>query len=105
MVESLAKHLHLNNAIERTIAKVGQCSGLFVIALLAMDDFGSKSTLLVKRTNVPRVVDRTRDCDKLMLRTTLAQLLELFETAIDNVLVAEMSKSDASAKPFLLLQF
>ena len=71
VVETLAEHLHLNDAVERTVPKRAHDRRLLVVALLAMDDIGVVPALLVERPDLARVANRACNPDQLVSRSAL----------------------------------
>src|SRR5882672_933016 len=105
MIEALSQHLHLNDAIESSIAKRSENRLLLLSALFTVDYVGVEATFLVQRPDFFCMVDRARDRDQLMLGSTLSKFLKLCKAAIDKMLVAGFGKGDTSTEPVILLQF
>src|SRR5690349_19664762 len=57
MIEALAQHLDLNDAVQCAIAQIGKYRFLLLRSLFAMYDGGVKTSFLVERTDLICVID------------------------------------------------
>src|SRR2546422_432203 len=61
MIEALAKHLHLDNAVQCPVLEIADDLFLLIRIELAVDDFRPGPALFVERADTLSVIDRARD--------------------------------------------
>ena len=103
VVESLAEHLYLDNAVELAAREASFHLSLLVLVHLAVDQVCLEPARLVELDDLAGVVHAARDGDELVRGTGLAELFEPLQAVINNGLVAGLGERDAAAEPVLLL--
>src|ERR1700722_20467423 len=103
MIETLAEHLYLDDAIQGTVFQITNDFFLLVRIQLAVDDLRPVSALFIERPDALSMIDRARDRDDLVLGAGQAELFNFLEAVIDNAYVARIAQGNAAAEPLFVL--
>ena len=105
MVEALAEHLHLHDAIELAAAQIGK-NGVLLVSIHFTVYFGRlQAPFLIQTAHLAGMVDGTRDGDDLVAETTaLSQLLQILDAGIDDVAIALGRQRDTPPEPGMFPQ-
>jgi hypothetical protein len=88
VVEALAEHLDLYDAVQLTAREASLDVLFFILIHLTVDEVRLEASRVVHGRNVPGMIHAAGDRNQLMCGSGLAKQLKLFEAVVDNGLVA-----------------